>query len=778
MNILTDILSLFKRKKVTSIVKPNDAIVVAKHEEPDMEGIASPVPYKSVELVRVRDLITSQDLEFENVPIGDSSPGCFKDKTNDPVTGQGVCNLRRLKSTSLNLTIDENGDFIEFDNLAEANTASNVGSGVGTFKQKVGEDLEFKSITSVDGSVNVTDNGDTIDLASGASGEVNTASNVGGAPGEVFFQKTAEDLEFRTIDSTNGSISIDQTTDPDVIDLSTNIATDGVTIAGDGTSSSPLSAIPAGTGGTQLLSGAAAYSGTGLIFDVSDLVYIIDGIQYTSAATQVTLNNGDPSNGRFDAIVADDTGTVSVVQGTPSATPSTPTLSPEQVLVQYVLVGTNASTPNITTEYVYREGSTPDWTGSTFGNNNTANFSSTTPTPFQGTECTLASVGQYGWNRGVGFVAPSPISRSQFTILSFRIQITEDLVAAGVTRFYVFAWADTTFSNYSTRIGYKRIEGLINMDASAIGTWQLVNIPVSNFAMFPQNTTIGGLWFTLYPNRPPGVSPAPYTPATFALDDIKFQTGFGPSTNGATIDVFENDQIVGDASRLNFKDTDSISVTITDDTINNKMDIEFDAVPDNSKLLKTSVCAVTTSAVTDYALIGVSNTTTFSLVEYNPSAPSTAASHTANIQFNRPTEDSNYVRISIELSAMTAASSLTGEFIHCGLHHTPSTTTTPTYGWRTIGVDDDATNLTVYNVVFDVLVSDMLDWSGNAADPNEICFFFLMLSSSGSTSVFIGRQWALGLSATNSKSPGPIVFEAHEIIAGTRLLNPGDAPPS
>lgn len=173
MNILTDILSLFKRKKVTSIVKPNDVVVVGKSEEPDMEGIASPVPYKSVELVRVRDLITAQDLEFENVPIADSSAGCFRDKTNDPITGQGIVNLRRLKSLSLNLTIDENGDFIEFDNLAEANTASNVGSGAKVFKQKVGEDLEFRTFTSADGSVTITEGINEIDLAaSGSAGGI------------------------------------------------------------------------------------------------------------------------------------------------------------------------------------------------------------------------------------------------------------------------------------------------------------------------------------------------------------------------------------------------------------------------------------------------------------------------------------------------------------------------------------------------------------------------------------------------------------------------------
>ncbi len=555
----------------------------------------------------------------------------------------------------------------------------------------------------------------------------------------------------------------------EVIGAYDTVVTDGSTVTGDGTSASPLIVIGGGQSGTQLLSGAASYSGTGLTFDVSALTYLIDGTQYATTATQVTLSNGDPSNSRFDAIVADSSQVVSVVQGTPAVTPSTPTIGPDQVLVQYILVGTNATTPNITTEYVYREGSSPDWTGATNGTNNTAVFDSTTPTPFQGTECVLAEVGQYGWNRGVGFVAPSPISRSAYTILSFRIQITEDLVAAGVDRFYVFGWAETAFSNYATRIGYKRIEGLIDTTASAIGSWQLVNIPVFAFTMLQQNTTIGGLWFSLYPNR------AGNAPAEFALDDIKFQTGYGPSNNIATIDILKDDQPVGDTSRLNFKDTDSVAVTVTDDTLTNKIDVEFDAT-DNFKFLKTSVCRVTTAAVNDYAIVSLANSTTFGLVEYNATSPSTLpTTHIANIQFNRPTDDSNYVRISVEMSIKTSAA---GELVHCGLHHTPSTTATPTYGWETIGIADN-NDVSAYHITFDIPISNILDWAGNPAASNDLCFFFLMLTSSDpGTDVYIGRQWALGLSATNATSPGPITFTAYEVKGSMRDVNPDYSPPS
>tara|TARA_R110001592_G_scaffold285081_2_gene553429 strand:+ start:18 stop:1859 length:1842 start_codon:yes stop_codon:yes gene_type:complete len=552
----------------------------------------------------------------------------------------------------------------------------------------------------------------------------------------------------------------------------TDVVTDGSTITGNGTANDPLVAINGGSStGTQLLSGFASYSGTGLVFDVSNLTYIIDGNNYSSTAVSVTLNNGDPTNGRFDAIVADISGVVSVVQGTPSATPITPTVGLDQVLVQFILIGTNASTPNITTEYVYREGSTPDWTGATFGTNNNAVFDSTTPTPFQGTECVLAEVGQYGWNRGVGFVAPSPISRSDFTILSFRIQITEDLVAAGVDRFYVFGWAETAFTNYATRIGYRKIEGLIDTTASAIGTWQLVNLPLSGFSMYPQNTTIGGLWFTLYPNR------TAFAPAEFALDDIKFQTGFGPTTNSATIDILENNVIVGDSSRLNFKDTSSVAVTVTDDTLENKMDIEFDTA-DDFKFLQTSVCKVNTSAVTDYATISLTNSTTFELLPFNPAVPSLAApTHNVVMHIDRPSNTANYVRIFVEMSVRTGTSS--GEFIHCGLHHTQSSTTLPTYGWETVGADGDASDVSIYHFTFDILVSDLLDWSGNSAADGEFCFFFLVAtSSSSSTDIYVGKQWGVAMSSTSQPSPGPITFTAREITAAMRKVNQPSDPPA
>jgi len=122
MNILTDILSLFKRKKFLTKADPEDVVVVGINEKPEIEGIASPVPYKNAKLIKIKDLLASDNITYQNLPVGDSNAGCFKDETLDPITGDPVVNFRRLKSLSLDLSIVENGDYIEFDLVSNTPT--------------------------------------------------------------------------------------------------------------------------------------------------------------------------------------------------------------------------------------------------------------------------------------------------------------------------------------------------------------------------------------------------------------------------------------------------------------------------------------------------------------------------------------------------------------------------------------------------------------------------------------------------------------------------------
>jgi hypothetical protein len=347
--------------------------------------------------------------------------------------------------------------------------------------------------------------------------------------------------------------------------------------------------LPAPSSGNQLISGGASYSGTGLVFNVSVLVYTIAGIEYTTAATDVTLLVGDPSNGRFDAIVAtldaNDNPVVEVVQGTPAVTPSTPTLEPDQVLVQYVLVGANATAPTITTEYIYRNDQTSDWQGSVDGAltsctptfSNTADFASPTPAPVAGGACCLSVGARYGIStaRGTRFGATNPVSREDYAILSFYINLpSPGYTQQGKTRLYLVLWGDNTFNTAGNYLGQIQVENYC--DISLVDTWQLVNIPTSEFDQNPGVTTIGGFSISAYPNLACGLE------VKFALDEVKLQTGFGPSTNIATVDILENDILVAPTAKLNFKDGTGTTVAVTENTLNNTVDVEINSAAGSS----------------------------------------------------------------------------------------------------------------------------------------------------------------------------------------------------
>lgn len=79
----------------------------------------------------------------------------------------------------------------------EANTASSVGTGSSIVKDKVGVDLRFKSVKAGT-NVTVTANADDLTIAATASGETNTASNLGAGSG-LYASKSGVDLRFKSL---------------------------------------------------------------------------------------------------------------------------------------------------------------------------------------------------------------------------------------------------------------------------------------------------------------------------------------------------------------------------------------------------------------------------------------------------------------------------------------------------------------------------------------------------------------------------------------------------
>lgn len=313
-----------------------------------------------------------------------------------------------------------------------------------------------------------------------------------------------------------------------------------------------------------LISGGASWSGTGMVFNVSALVYQIAGIQYSANAQNVTLPASNPTNPRFDAIVVDVNGVVSVISGTPAANPLTPAVDENYVLIQYVLVGAGSTTPTVTNQFVYREGSTPDWTPSSVAGAAPAlsvNFSSTTPSPFQGSQCTLVTAPTYNGGKYIQFTKPTGnISRSTFAFLTFRVYLPVALPARNV---YVFLYNNTTLIGavYATNWG-------LNMNS--IGNWQLVSIPTNAFGNLAISTiTMMRVFMT---------GNTANTFATgfdrYALDDIKFQSGFGPQANVATVDVAENGLVTGTTAKLNFVTGNGSTWSIVNDPLNNRINIQ------------------------------------------------------------------------------------------------------------------------------------------------------------------------------------------------------------
>lgn len=151
MNILTDVLSLIRRGVFVKTANPDDVFVIGVNEQPDMTGVASPIPYKSVKLIKVKDLkiapaFCDNENTLEDLEAG--FIGVFKEQVIDPVTNVCTNYFKSLHSLSPNLNVSESidGNFIEFTTTGEPNLAANLGTGAGLYANKVGETLNFKSL--------------------------------------------------------------------------------------------------------------------------------------------------------------------------------------------------------------------------------------------------------------------------------------------------------------------------------------------------------------------------------------------------------------------------------------------------------------------------------------------------------------------------------------------------------------------------------------------------------------------------------------------------------
>ena len=152
MNILTDVLSLIRRSVYAKKAGLDDVLIIGTHEQPEMTGVASPIPYKSVKVIKVRDFkIAAEHCSYANAPAVPTTKGQIYQKTVvDPETDECTVYFRSLKSLSSNLSIgiSADNDYVELATTGEPNTGQSLGSAQAIYVGKVGETLQFKSLSA------------------------------------------------------------------------------------------------------------------------------------------------------------------------------------------------------------------------------------------------------------------------------------------------------------------------------------------------------------------------------------------------------------------------------------------------------------------------------------------------------------------------------------------------------------------------------------------------------------------------------------------------------
>lgn len=167
MNILTDVLSLIKRSIFAKKANLDDVLILGTNEQPDMTGVASPIPYKSIKVIKVRDFkVASENCNHKNQPETPAplTEQIYQKTESSEETEECTVYFRSLKSLSSNLTLGRSTDdnYVEITTLGEPNTAESLGSGQVVFKGKVGETLQFKSLNASGVGLTSTENDITI----------------------------------------------------------------------------------------------------------------------------------------------------------------------------------------------------------------------------------------------------------------------------------------------------------------------------------------------------------------------------------------------------------------------------------------------------------------------------------------------------------------------------------------------------------------------------------------------------------------------------------------
>ena len=230
--------------------------------------------------------------------------------------------------------------------------------------------------------------------------------------------------------------------------------------------------------GKFLISGGAIWSGTGLVYNVSNLSYYFNGNK-TASSTSITLDASDATNNRFDVIVVNEAGVISNITGQATANPIVPTIPNDKLLVSIIFVEKGTLQPTVTQEVIYLDNPTTNWTFGTFNTGlpttGTIDFSNTT-SPKQGTHVLSANT---DYRLGARFTKSSAFNPKSYNTLQVWVRFTGTNVDSNKSLNVSFEDASNNIiGNTVNLFNY----GLLR---NTLSTWQLILIPISAFGNIP-----------------------------------------------------------------------------------------------------------------------------------------------------------------------------------------------------------------------------------------------------------------------------------------------------
>lgn len=220
-----------------------------------------------------------------------------------------------------------------------------------------------------------------------------------------------------------------------------------------------------------LISGGEVTWINGLTFYVSPAVYVIEGVLYTSAGGNITLDAADPTNPRIDLIALNATGAIKIT-GTPAPDPQKPQVIPStQLELTSVLVNPGATTPGgVNRLMIYDEN--VEWT--TAATNITANFNNTT-LPFTNSKSIDISSYTAATNRFIQFTNSTLFTISDYQLLTIAVRLKAPYATNATISLRWYSGINAK-SNVITITN-----GNYNFVRTASGVYQILQIPLSAF---------------------------------------------------------------------------------------------------------------------------------------------------------------------------------------------------------------------------------------------------------------------------------------------------------